>query len=140
MSVSVYKKVAIEVVAKRKDSFPVVLVLTSSNVRTDSRPFAIELVKAFVSLKEDAVLADAPTSCGSAAEAETFCNALMDKHQLTVLPLPCLREQDSSMLLTAVAKHVVLVEQQNLSRTDEITQVLEILRNLEANPLGFLLV
>ena len=143
MSLDAARKIAVEALAQIENRTPAVFVLTSSRAGADCRAAAKTLADAFAAAAGSAAVgktpiggADAPLT---AAAAEQAVAALRKAQAVTVLPLPCLREDGDAMLLTAAAKHVLLLEQRGLSRTDEIDEALELIRNLGARAVGFVL-
>ena len=73
------------------------------------------------------------------AAAQAAVSAALQQYDVTVFVTSPLHKSETAMLLTAACGYAVLTEQKKLSRTDEIEETLETIRNLQARPLGFVL-
>lgn len=164
MTLDSCKKIAVELTAAEKTGAPLVLVLTSSSPKVDCLPAAKRLQEAFASLRLSSCLldgreeataslaakakellpdggwnADGEQPVLSTGEAASLVSALKAAYGVTLLVTKPLAESECAMLLASAAGNVLLLEEKKLSRTDEIDTTLEIIKNLQARPLGFVL-
>jgi len=137
--VDVYRKIAAEALAQVQNCTPAVFVLASSRIEADCLSAARELAAAFSAIAGDAGVETSSTGELTAKEAEAKISGCKSARTVTVLPLPCLRKDAGAMLLAAAAGNVLLLEQQGVSRTDEIEETLAVVRNLSARAVGFVL-
>lgn len=137
MSMDVYRKIAAGALAQLENRTPAVFVLTSSRQGADCRDAAERLASAFAAIAGEA--AAETVSAETASAAESAVQALLERRAVTVVPLACLRDDVSAMLLASAAKNVLLYETRGCSRTDEIAETLETIQNLGARAVGFVL-
>ena len=165
MRYDAYVNTALAAMAKLPDSKPQVFVLTSSHADVDLLPTAEGLAAAYSMLGKKTLIADLRSDGltlgeirqkqgffftaltlvqGEAPPTAETMGALVEKLQAdysTVLLVtsPVL-ESMAAMAAVRAASGVLMAEKRNLSRRDEIEKALEAIRNLEGNPVGFLLV
>ena len=165
MNRDVYQKIAVEIASKASSS-SIAFVLVSSSPKVDNSEVAAELLHAFGALKLKAAQIDVgnqdifslpnkisepdgPTSLllsgkdepqkNAAEQARKIVDFLHSRYDVSILSAKSLQGNDTAMLLTAACGYVVLLEEEKVSRTDEIDRTMECIRNLGATPLGFIL-
>ena len=163
MNADVYSKIAIEVAVKAGAKDPFAFTLSSSNETINCQEVADGLFEAFLSLKMKAMVVNAASEDSALlseaikpiegepmvsfpegtemtrAAAQAIVSAALKQYDVTVFITNPLSQSETGMLLTAACGYAVLTEQKKVSRTDEIEDTLEIIRNLQARPIGFIL-
>lgn len=164
MNLDTCKKIAVELTAALGTLAPSALVLSSSCAGVDTMEAGKQLAEAFSAqrikaavldcrdespagveaalkalLPEVSVSLDTAAPVLPAAGVNTVVDLLYRHFAVTILVTRCLRQSNTAMLLAAASQNVLLLEQKKLSRTDEIDETVEIIRNLQAKPLGFVL-
>lgn len=168
MSIDVYKKMAIEILASLNNKEHAVVAISSSNPVIDTVNVATKLSQAFFSMDLSATTVNARVEgdegIGKREEvkindklkevtfekksdskmtslgAKAAINEIKTGIDITVVAIDVISNSAPAIMFASCCDGIVLVERKNSSRTDNIDNAVEVINNICVKPIGFILV